>query len=461
MATVTRGIGVRAGASRTMPNVMFPSDLLAPGFRLQDEFRVGGPVRPRRARIDVRCSTRVTVAAAVAAHAGRPPRPAVVLSPEAPLPVLRLRHRATSTCAARALRGLDLCELCSTPPSPLRPCAPTCAASTLRLSTFAAPDFAASNSLRPRPSCGLDSWDLSLDSGRPRTRVGLGSLRPDLWRPRSCGPPASRGITPLQPRSCSLGRSPLSGCDAASILAACWAPSTARPLASGLQPRGLGPRRSPDGRRSLPRRLPLLRLPLPLCSSAESSLAGSAARSRASWSRAAYASIGKSDGIAISEVDALGAAAMTGRCGITGVWGTNPVGLVGPLDGDHGRARGSAGPPCPGPDRRAEGHCAGAAPVAASSSIGLWAPLSLRADGLCPRIGLPARSLLQSAVGSAHGTRMASAPAHWGPRLLDPCLLQRLRDLRDRRAPRAVTCAGTTTTRRSGASIRRSCQGEL
>ena len=94
------------------------------------------------------------------------------------------------------------------------------------------------------------------------------------------------------------------------------------------------------------------------------------------------------------------------RCRDDGRWhrwsgGHDPRGLVGRRHGDHGRRGDRRGAVSPGRSAR-KGVCAGAAPVAASV-----AGLASASDWP------PARSLLQSAAGSAHGTRMASALAHW------------------------------------------------
>ena len=105
--------------------------------------------------------------------------------------------------------------------------------------------------------------------------------------------------------------------------------------------------------------------------------------------------------------------------------------------------------------RRASGAFAGAAPVAASGSLALASAVGLaRAVGAWPW----ARSLLPSGPGSAQGTRMVSGPAHRQQAARSMRCNGSLTDVPAGSA--AVTCAGTSTTRRSGASIRRSRQGK-
>ena len=177
-------------------------------------------------------------------------------------------------------------------------------------------------------------------------------------------------------------------------------------------------------------------------------MAGSTARSQASWSIRARAALpaSRSDGIAVSGLEALGAAATTGVC-IAGVAGTTHVASSVRATAITAGAGIGAGAVSPGGSART-GIGAGAAPVAASvlglaSALGLVSSTIAAAvrrgvgardtDGVRAGPLATCRSTPACCNGSATGVTAGSA---------------------------AVTCAGTTTTRRSGTSIRRSCQGK-
>ncbi len=127
--------------------------------------------------------------------------------------------------------------------------------------------------------------------------------------------------------------------------------------------------------------------------------------------------------------------------------GYGPRGLVGPRQGDRGwrgdrRGRRVTGPI--GGQRRLRRGRAGRGVC--------------RCIGLCPQIGLRHDRCCSSPRSrrTGYGWRQHRSTGNW---LLDRCLLRRLRDWRDRRL-RGCDFFGTTTTRRSGASIRRTCQGK-
>jgi len=181
---------------------------------------------------------------------------------------------------------------------------------------------------------------------------------------------------------------------------------------------------------------------------ARSSPTCSTARSRASSSICARASlaVSRSGGIAVSELDALGAVGMTG-VGTAGVTGTTHVGSSDRAEAITADSGTGGGAVPPGRTAR-KGVFAGAAPLAApdpgfTPSLE-WVPATIAAvvrlgvsagdtGGVSanpPATGCSARPCCN---GSASGVTAVSG---------------------------ALTCTGTSTTRRSGASIRRSCQGK-
>jgi hypothetical protein len=177
-------------------------------------------------------------------------------------------------------------------------------------------------------------------------------------------------------------------------------------------------------------------------------LGSSTARFGASWSLRARAAspASRSDGIAVSGLETLGAAAMTG-VGIAGVAGTTDVASSVRAEATTGGAGIGGAALSPGRSAR-KGVFARAAPVA-TSVLGLTAALGLafRTIAAAVRRGVGARDTDGVSAGplatgcSTHACCNGSATGVTA-------------------GSTAVTCGGTTTTRRSGASIRRSCQGK-
>ena len=173
-------------------------------------------------------------------------------------------------------------------------------------------------------------------------------------------------------------------------------------------------------------------------------MASSTARSPGSWSRAPSPA-SRSDGIAVSGLDALGAAAMTG-VGIAGVTGTTHVASSVRATAITAGAGIGGGAVSAGRSAR-KGVFAGAVPVAASV-LGLAS-----ARGLAP--GTIAAAV-RGWVGARDTDGIGAGPLATGCST-HACCNGSATGVTAGSA--AVTCAGTTTTRRSGTSIRRSCQG--
>ena len=174
-------------------------------------------------------------------------------------------------------------------------------------------------------------------------------------------------------------------------------------------------------------------------------MAGSTA---ASWSIRARAASppSRSDGIAVSGLGTAGAAPMTGG-GIAGAAGTDHVSSS--VRGKAITAGAGIGEGAVSPGRSArKGVCAGAAPVAA--------PVL----GLASTVGLACGTIAASVRhgGGAGDTDGVGAGPLAAGCSTDACCDGSTTDVTAGSA--AVTCAGTSTTRRSGTSIRRSCQGK-
>ncbi len=178
-------------------------------------------------------------------------------------------------------------------------------------------------------------------------------------------------------------------------------------------------------------------------------MVSSTARSRASWSiRASAASpASRSDGFAVSGLEVSGAAAMTG-VGIVGGAGTNDVASSVCATAITAGAGIGGGTVSPG-GSACKGICAGAAPVAASV-LALAAALRMASGTIAAAV--------RRGVGAGDTDGVGAGPPATGCST-DACCNGCATGVTAGAA--ALTCAGTTTMRRSGTSIRRSCQGKL
>ena len=364
-------------------------------------------------------------------HAGRLPRRAVVLSPEARLPVLRpvlaprpvaascragscragscraASCRAAScraaSCRAASCRAASCraasCRAASCRAASCR--AASCRAASCRAASLRAASTRAASVVQPRyaqlRSRSLDTRSLgtrSLDSRSLDTR----SL--DTRSFDSCSFDRAASIRAASIRAASIRAASIRAAStrAASVRAA----SVVQPRC--VQPRRVRPRRAASSRSLLrgvrppavppPSRAPprLLFLPLPL-------LLGWISLGRFSDSRRRLL------------VD-------WSRCCITSIWkrrhrdlrdggGHGPRGLVGPLQCDHMPERGAAAALCHRNDRRAKAPSQ--RPHRSRRLSPDWCPSSV---WRLPLNSLPAPSLLQTTAGSAHGTLMPSELAH-------------------------------------------------
>ncbi len=385
-------------------------------------------------------------------HAGRPPRPAVVLSPEASLLVRPRPGLLPAVLLPPVLLPLVPLPAVLLPPVPL-PAVPLPAVPLPAVPLPAVPLPAVPLPAAPLPAVLLPAAPLP---AVPLPAVPLPAvLLPAVLLPAALLPAVLLPAVPLP--AVPLPAVPLPAVPLPAVplpvvlLPAVLLPAVplpAVPLPAVRPPSARSrPAPLPDGRRPA--------APPPAvsdcrCASCleESRLAGSAARSPASWSiRVRAASPGSgSGGIAVSGIETLGNGAMTGG-GIAGVAGTAHVASsVGATAITAGGGIG-AGAVSLGRSAR-KGTCAGAAPVAARV-LGL-------AFALVVASGMIGAAVCRG-VGARDTDAVGAGPLATGCST-DACCDGSATGMSV--GSGAVTCGGTTTTRRSGASMRRSCQGK-